>query len=53
MERFVQIENLVRYRKLIAISKGDPSRDEVRHRMLLRFLAEEQAKETTSPARSR
>jgi len=44
MQRYVHDENIVRYRKLIAISEGDPSRDEARHQMLLRLLAEEQAK---------
>jgi hypothetical protein len=44
MERFIQNENIVRFRKLIAITEGDPSRDEVRYRMLLRLLAEEQSK---------
>jgi hypothetical protein len=44
MERYVQNENVVRYRKLIAITEGDPSRDEARYQMLLRLLAEEQAK---------
>jgi hypothetical protein len=50
MERFVQNENIVRYRKLISITEGDPNRDEVRYQMLLRLLADEQAK---SLARSR
>src|ERR1700731_3733118 len=29
MKRFVQNENIVQYRKLIAIAESDPSRDEV------------------------
>jgi hypothetical protein len=53
MEHFVKNENIVRYRKLIAISEGDPSRDEDRYRVLLRLLADEQAKDPTSLARSR
>jgi hypothetical protein len=36
-------ENIARFRKLIAIGEGDPDRDEVRHQMLLRLLAEEVA----------
>ena len=44
MDRFVQCENIVRYRKLIAITEGDPNRDEARYQMLLRQLAEEQAR---------
>jgi hypothetical protein len=48
MERYIQNENIVRYRKLIAISESDPSRDEVRYRLLLRLLADEQAKSPAS-----
>ena len=44
MDRFIHDENIARYRKLIAISEGDPARDEARHQMLLRLLAEEEAK---------
>jgi len=45
MQPFIQHENVQRYRKLIAIAEGDPSRDEVRYQMLRRLLAEaEQAK---------
>jgi hypothetical protein len=43
VERF-QNENTVRYTKLIAITEGDPSRDEARYQTLLRLLAEERAK---------
>ena len=32
------VQLLGRYRKLIAISEGDPSRDEARHQRLLRLL---------------
>jgi hypothetical protein len=42
---FVNHENIRRYRKLIATSEADPSRDEARHQTLLRLLAEEVAKE--------
>jgi hypothetical protein len=52
MQRYVHDENIVRYRKLIAISEGDPSRDEARHRMLLQLLAEEQSKNDQPPAKS-
>jgi hypothetical protein len=48
MRAYIEAENILRYRKLIAISEGDPSRDEARHRMLLRLLAEETAKQETS-----
>jgi hypothetical protein len=44
MERFVHDENIALYRKLIAESEHDPSRDEVRHKMLLTLLADELAK---------
>jgi hypothetical protein len=50
MQRFIHNENLAQYRKLIAISEADPSRDEARHQMLLRLLAEEEAKDTEPPA---
>jgi hypothetical protein len=44
MKRFVQNENIVRYRRLIAVAESNPSRDEVRYQLLLLLLAEEQAK---------
>jgi len=46
MTSYVNHENIRRYEKLIAISEGDPSRDEARHQTLLRLLAEEKAKDT-------
>lgn len=46
MQNYVNHENIRRYRKLIAISEGDPSRDEARHQTLRRLLAEEEAKDT-------
>jgi hypothetical protein len=49
IRRFIHNENIARYRKLIAISEGDPARDEVRHQMLLQLLAEEEAKDSESP----
>ncbi|MDX3965247.1 MAG: hypothetical protein QHD01_01450 [Bradyrhizobium sp.] len=45
MQNYVNHENIRRYEKLIAISEGDPSRDEARHQTLLRLLAEEKAKD--------
>jgi hypothetical protein len=45
MQRYVICENIVHYQKLIAASELDSSRDEVRHKMLLRLLAEEKAKD--------
>ena len=45
MQRYVHDENIARYRKLIAISVGDPLRDEVRHQILLRLLAEQGTKD--------
>jgi hypothetical protein len=41
MQSFVNHENVVRYRKLIMIAEGDPSRNEPRYQTLLRLLAEE------------
>jgi hypothetical protein len=45
MQRFVHDANIAHYRKLIAESEHDPSRDEKRHKMLLTLLAEELAKD--------
>jgi hypothetical protein len=45
MERFVHNANIEHYRRLIAESEFDPSRDEGRHKMLLTLLAEEVAKD--------
>ncbi len=45
MQPFVHNENIVLYEKLIAESERDPSRDEKRHAMLLKLLAEEKAKD--------
>jgi hypothetical protein len=47
MEPFVQNENIVLYKKLIAESERDPARDEKRHAMLLTLLAEEKAKDNS------
>ena len=48
MQSFVDHENIVRYRRLIAVAEADPSRNEARYQMLLRLLAEEVAKEVRS-----
>jgi hypothetical protein len=45
MERFVHNANIEHYRRLIAESERNPSRDEDRHKMLLMLLAEEEAKD--------
>jgi hypothetical protein len=45
MHDFVHNENIARYRKLLAIVEGDPSRDEARYQMLLRLLADEVAED--------
>jgi hypothetical protein len=45
MQSYINHGNLTRYQKLIAISEGNPRRDEARHQTLLRLLAEEKAKD--------
>jgi hypothetical protein len=45
MSLFVHYANIALYRKLIAESEQSPSRDENRHQMLLKLLAEEIAKD--------
>jgi hypothetical protein len=45
VDPYVHNENIANYRKLIAISEGDPARDEARHETLLRLLAAEEAKD--------
>ena len=45
MERFAHDASIEHYRRLIAESELDPSRDEDRHKMLLTLLAEEVAKD--------
>jgi hypothetical protein len=49
MERFIHNANLEHYRRLIAESESNPSRDEKRHAMLLTLLAEEMAKDRKRP----
>jgi hypothetical protein len=46
VQRFVHSENIAHYKRLIVESERDPARDEARHRMLLRLLAEELAGNT-------
>jgi hypothetical protein len=53
LQRFVRNENIARYRKLIAITEGDPFRDEVRHQTLLKLLAEEMGKDMEQQTGSR
>jgi hypothetical protein len=45
MQRFVHNENIALYKRLIAKGELDSSRDEDRHKMLLRLLAEEKSKD--------
>jgi hypothetical protein len=45
MPGYVHDENIAHFKKLIAASELDPSRDEGRHKMLLKLLAEEEAKD--------
>jgi hypothetical protein len=51
MDHFVHAANIALYRKLIAESELDSSRDENRHAMLLTLLAEEMAKDRQTPDR--
>lgn len=51
MQSFMHDENIALYRKLIAESESNPSRDEGRHAMLLTLLAEEIAKDRMRPDR--
>ncbi|WP_167771606.1 hypothetical protein [Bradyrhizobium niftali] len=44
MQGYINHENILRYKKLIAASEADPHRDEARHRTLVQLLTEEQAK---------
>jgi hypothetical protein len=53
MHSYVHDQNIARYRKLIAIGEGDPSRDDLRHHMLLRLLAEELAKDVEQQTENR
>jgi hypothetical protein len=44
MQIFVHQENIRKFRELIAAAERDPNRDERRYRVLLRLLADEEAK---------
>jgi hypothetical protein len=44
MQHFVRDENIALYKKLIAESEHNPTRDEDRHKILLVLLAEEETK---------
>ena len=43
MKHFIREQNIALYKTLIAESERNPSRDEKRHQMLLRLLAQEMA----------
>jgi hypothetical protein len=45
MEHFIHNANIEHYRRLLAESMCDPSRDEDRHNILLTLLAEEEDKD--------
>ena len=47
MNIFVHRQNLEHYRRLLA--ESEVANDPVRHKMLIRLLADEEAKETKSP----
>jgi hypothetical protein len=49
MEYFVHQQNLAHYRRLLADTELATSKDEIRHSMLMRLLAEEEAKEWLMP----
>jgi hypothetical protein len=44
MQTFILRENIARYRKMITAAEADPNRDETRYQILLRLLADEEAK---------
>jgi hypothetical protein len=49
MEYFVHQQNLAHYRRLLAKAELATSKDEIRHSMLMKLLAEEEAKELLMP----
>jgi hypothetical protein len=49
MHSYLHDENIALYRKLIAESQSNPSRDQDRHAMLLTLFAEETAKAKKLP----
>jgi hypothetical protein len=49
MENFVHQQNLAHYRRLLADAELATSEDEIRHSMLMRLLAEEEANRLVMP----
>jgi hypothetical protein len=49
METFVHQQNLAHYRRLLADAELATSEDEIRHSMLMRLLAEEEANGLVMP----
>jgi len=47
MDRFIQRENIAHFRRLLA--EPNVANDAVRHKLIIRLLADEEAKETRSP----
>jgi hypothetical protein len=45
MERYIHDQNLAHYRRLVAESERDPSRNQVQHNWLLKLLADEEAED--------
>ena len=43
MDRYIHDQNLAHYRRLVAESERDPSRNQVQHNWLLKLLADEEA----------
>ena len=46
MDRHIHEQNLAHYRRLLAESESDPSRNEVQHNWLLKLLADGEAEDT-------
>jgi hypothetical protein len=46
MERHIHEQNLAHYRRLLAESESDPSRNEVQHNWLLKLLADAEVEDT-------
>ena len=49
MERYIHDQNLAHYRRLVAESERDPSRNQVQHDWLLKLLADEEALDARPP----
>ena len=45
MDRYIHDQNLAHYRRLVAESERDPSRNQVQHNWLLKLLADEEAED--------